>query len=354
MPEAQLQFDEILIPLLRVSDEPESQRLMMQIISEHASPVIRDIINYKLGRTSERPEHYGRDNPETEDIYNEVVVQLLARLKEFKTNPRQKAISQLHSYVAVVTYHCCYRYLRQIYPQRHILKNRLRYLLTHQAGFSLWEGVNREVISGFTAWREGGRAVAVKSKVRQLGDDPGALELAELLASDAGRARLADVLAAIFVYVEGPLELDELVKIVARLLGIKDKPQMSVAEVDEAELLPGDKPDIAEEVDRRDYLQKLWREVSELPLPQRQSLLLNLREAEGRGCIELFHLAGVATIEHIAEALEIPMEQFAALWNELPLDDLAIAERLGRTRQQVINLRKSARARLARRMKIFE
>jgi hypothetical protein len=38
------------------------------------------------------------------------------------------------------------------------------------------------------------------------------------------------------------------------------------------------------------------------------------------------------------------------LWDELPLDDLKIAARLGMTRQQVINLRKSARARLARRM----
>jgi len=35
----------------------------------------------------------------------------------------------------------------------------------------------------------------------------------------------------------------------------------------------------------------------------------------------------------------------------LPLEDAAIAERLGLTRQQVINLRKSARARLARRMR---
>jgi DNA-directed RNA polymerase specialized sigma24 family protein len=314
MPEAQLQFDEVLIPLLRASDELESQRLMMQIINEHASPVIRDIIKYKLRRTSDHPENYGRDNPETEDIYHEVIVQLLARLKEFKIEPRQKAISRLHSYVAVITYHCCYRYLRQIYPQRHILKNRLRYLLTHQAGFSLWEGVSREVLSGFSTWREEGRAVAVKSKVRQLAGEPGVLEQTGLLASDAGRARLADVLAAVFAYAEGPLELDELVKIVARLLGIKDKHQTSVTEVNEAELSPGEHPNVAEEVDRRDYLQKLWREVSELPLPQRQALLLNLREAEGRGCIELFQLAGVATIEQIAEALEIPMEQLSCLW----------------------------------------
>jgi hypothetical protein len=53
----------------------------------------------------------------------------------------------------------------------------------------------------------------------------------------------------------------------------------------------------------------------------------------------------------LAVALEMPPKVLAQLWNDLPLDDLAIASRLGLTRQQVINLRKSARARLARRTK---
>lgn len=349
---AQLQIDETLIPLLGVTDESESQRLIMQIISEHARPVIRNIIRYKL-RTPYHAENYGRDNPDAEDIYNEVVVQLLARLKEFKTDPRHKAISQLRSYVAVITYHSCYRYLRQLYPQRHILKNRLRYLLTHQAGFSLWEGANKEVMCGFAAWRAG-RSRALSHKIIKLSNDPQVLAESGLLASDAQGARPADVLAAVFTYVEGPLELDELVKIVALLWGIKDQPTASETDLDEAAQPVSAQPDIGAVLDRKDYLQKLWREVCELPLRQRASLLLNLREAQGRGCIELFQLAGVATIEQIAEALEIPSEQFAALWNDLPLDDLAIAERLGLGRQQVINLRKAARARLARRMKIFE
>jgi hypothetical protein len=46
-------------------------------------------------------------------------------------------------------------------------------------------------------------------------------------------------------------------------------------------------------------------------------------------------------------------EEFANLWNELPLEDASIASLLGVTRQQVINLRKSARERLTRRMKGF-
>ncbi len=118
--------------------------------------------------------------------------------------------------------------------------------------------------------------------------------------------------------------------------------------------LPAVQTDIDSEIERREYLKNLWAEIRELPVRQRAALLLNLRDGEGRGCLELFHLAGVATFQQIAGALEMSPEDFVLLWNELPLDDLSIADRLGLTRQQIINLRKSARSRLSRRMNLHE
>jgi hypothetical protein len=101
------------------------------------------------------------------------------------------------------------------------------------------------------------------------------------------------------------------------------------------------------------YVQRLWAEICLLPQRQRTALLLNLRDMQGGECIGLFPLAGV-TIRQSAQVLGISAERFAETWNELPLDDMTIAEQLGITRQQVINLRKSARERLARRMEAFE
>ena len=51
-----------------------------------------------------------------------------------------------------------------------------------------------------------------------------------------------------------------------------------------------------------------------------------------------------------AQALEIPAPEFEKIWADLPLDDLRLADFLGATRQQVINLRKTARERLLKRM----
>ena len=59
---------------------------------------------------------------------------------------------------------------------------------------------------------------------------------------------------------------------------------------------------------------------------------------------------GAASLRETAATLELPVGDFAALWNELPLPDDVVAARLGYTRQQVTNLRMSARKRLAHRL----
>ena len=91
----------------------------------------------------------------------------------------------------------------------------------------------------------------------------------------------------------------------------------------------------------------------QLPLNQRSALLLNLKDASGFGCITLFPATGIATVRQLAGVLQISVESFAQVWNDLPLEDSKIAELLGLTRQQVINARKSGRERLARRLKGF-
>ena len=95
----------------------------------------------------------------------------------------------------------------------------------------------------------------------------------------------------------------------------------------------------------------MWAEVRELPLGQRRALLLNLRDDQGRDRLALLTLTGLTTRSDLARLLELPESELGALWEELPLDDRTIAERFALTPRQVINLRKSARARLGRRLR---
>jgi DNA-directed RNA polymerase specialized sigma24 family protein len=116
--------------------------------------------------------------------------------------------------------------------------------------------------------------------------------------------------------------------------------------------LPDPAPDAATALERRTYLALLWEEIRQLPPRQAAALILNLRDGQGRNAVALLPLTGIATMREIARTLDMPAERFAEIWNRLPLEDAAIAESLGITRQQVINLRKSARERLARRMRL--
>jgi hypothetical protein len=165
---------------------------------------------------------------------------------------------------------------------------------------------------------------------------------------------LADAVAAIFNHVGGPIDFDELVNAIATIQGISDQPIESLAEDEDASLMPSTpEPDQAWRMEKRMFLKRLWEELQQLPLNQRSALLLNLKDPSGFGCITLFPATGVASVRQLAAALDISPEKFAEVWNELPLEDAKIAELLGLTRQQVINARKSGRERLVRRLKGF-
>ena len=243
------------------------------------------------------------------------------------------------------------------YPQRHHLKNKLRYMVTHQQGLALWESDDQEWLCGLVEWQGQHKPFASMRRLEELRDEPRAFARAALPTA-AESMKAPDLLAAIFGSLGGPCPLDDLVTMVAELWRIKD-----LGPVPDAyqEKKPGPQERFCDPraeadaaLDQRVHLQHLWAEICRLPLGQRRALLLNLRDAQGRGVLTLIPLTRIATIRQIAEALVMPAEELAAMWGDLPLEDAMIAESLGVTRQQVINLRKSARERLGRRTRAFE
>ncbi|MCI0390421.1 MAG: hypothetical protein MOB07_16850 [Acidobacteria bacterium] len=349
-------IDLLLLPLMQTSDESELQNVCSRLVSEHAEPIIKKIINYKLQVYGSHTSvvSLGQD---AEDISSEVLVELLTRLRDFKADPQDKAIGDFRGYVAVTAYHACYRHLRRKYPQRWKLKNRLRYLLTHNPELDLWKSTDDNWLCGLGKWRTQGEVSRHTERLWQLRDDPDTFIQARLQQQDLHRKNPAGLVLAIFDWVGCPIELDELVNIVAILWGIKDQtPPIEISGegmIEKSEHLIDPRMSVASEVDQRFYMQRLWAEICLLPARQRAALLLNLKDEKGNDLTTLLPVIGVATLRQIAEALEMPAESLARLWNNLPLDDASIARQFGLTRQQIINLRKSARERLTRRMGVF-
>src|SRR5262245_30351340 len=152
-------IDPLLEPLLLPADHGQADEILSQLIARHAEPVIRAIIRYKLHLNLRG----GIGPADASDLHQEVLVQLLARLQQFRQQPDVCSVSDLRGLTAVIAYRACARWMRRQFPERHALKNRLSYLLTRQRGFALWPSENRKQLAGFAKW-QGRKALATEDR----------------------------------------------------------------------------------------------------------------------------------------------------------------------------------------------
>jgi hypothetical protein len=349
--------DALLQRFLSEEDSTVAQVCLEALFSGYVEPIVRDITRYKLRcNCGFGPNYEAQDE---EDIGSEVALHLLARLRELRKSRAQSPIENFRGYVAATTYNVYYKYVRMKYPSRWRLKNRMRYLLNHGHGFAMWKEEHQELVCGLAVW---GRSAVRKDRGSE-DHSPGLDEFVQSLAPgrNASQMNLEELIRSFLAWCGRPIRVDELVGIVAELQGIRE-PRRAESQGEEGEegagvsvceLLPDPTADIASTVEQRFYLARLWKEICELPQRQRVALLLNLRDAQAGDALILFALTGIASLRGIAEVIEMPVKELATLWSKLPLEDMAIATLLGTTRQQVINLRKSARERLVRRMAAF-
>lgn len=363
-------IDLLLLPYLRAPDDATAQTLVAELITTHAEPVLRRTIPYKLRRLAHNasPE---RLRQEAEDIHSDVMLQLLARLDRLRRSPADVVggrIADFGNYVAACAYNACDSHASRNFPLRRRLKRELRALFAARDELKLWEGdgrvwwcrVGEEEEKGRREEEEKRRDEArdVGVSLAELRDDPAAFARVALGSDDLRAASLGVLVVSVLRRARAAVEFEILVSAVAECWDIKDQILDSPREdgedfADEIESAADERADVAAEVERNQYLQRLWAEINELPTRQRAALLLNLRDGNGMSVIDLLIISGIATPHDIARALDLDIAEYAELSTEVPLDDLTIAARLGITRQQVINLRKSARERLARRLKDF-
>lgn len=344
--DSSVKIDTMLEPLLLMSNNENVEEFLLSLITGQTERVIKGIIRYKLHLT------YAQ-RAEADDIYQEVLVQLLGVLRQLQQQPDQHPIADVRGMAAVIAHRTCSRWMRRQFPERHALKNRLHYLLTRQRGLGLWRDKHGTLVAGFAVWQGREKAASTARPGRLADDDELVAKIRSL--KTGTQHELDDALAVVFNHLGSPVEFDELVSVLAEVLGIRDQAIGSTDHIEDTIAFRAalGEPDIALRVEKRIFLRRLWEELQKLPLNQRAALLLNLKDAGGRGCISLFPATGIATLRELADALEMKAESFAELWNELPLEDARIAELLRLTRQQVINARKSGRERLTRRLKNF-
>jgi len=337
--------DVLLLPFLQAGDQSIAESLLTQLIQEHADPIIARILKSKL-RVSLNASQGNQENQDALEIAGDLRATLIADLRAVQQHPDQNLITSFRDYVAVKTYSACADYFREKNPLRWRLKNLLRYQLKQDPGFALWKGANNHWCAGRSEWQGPPGA--------QMSSIPTASAILEMFSTKPAQdVTPAELLTAIFECVGHAVNFESVVTLAAEVWKITDAPLESV---DNPEREPDrdSAPGVDILLEQRRYLEELWTEVCQLPVLQRAALLLNLRDAQGGSAIFFLPYLGIASQTQIAVTLELPAEEFSRLWSNLPLDDSAIAQMLVITRQQVINLRKTARERLVRRMEKAE
>jgi RNA polymerase sigma factor (sigma-70 family) len=311
-------MDDVLESFLAAPDEQRSEEQLGDLLSRHAAPLVRRIVARRLGSSSS----------DADDLCSQVMLQLLLRLRRERVDENLAAIDGFAGYVATAAHHACDHFIRAKYPSRWRLRCRVRYVLDHDRRFAIWRAPTGALTCGRAEWRSRQPSAAAPRV-----DAPGGVQMHDL----------SELLVRIFDLCGSPLELSAVVDAAAAAWAV---PLFQHDAGYALEKVAAREPRVDAALEQRERLARVWAQIRALPLRQRHALLLNLKG----DAITLFLTTGAASLRDMAGALELPVEQFAALWNDLPLPDQTLAARLGCTRQQVINLRMAARKRLSNRL----
>ncbi|MGD0734852.1 MAG: hypothetical protein ABR976_06880 [Terracidiphilus sp.] len=308
-------------------DPARAAELLDRIVVTRVEPLATRIVRFRLRSFDE--EH----RSQSEDVAADAVVAFLLHLEALKQG-HAPPIVRLDAFVSTLASRACNDYFRRARPAFHSLRNKLRYLLEKYPEFTRWQDTHSgEWLCGLAAQIDWRPALQIADR-------------SDWLPPHVERLHPADQLTRIFESAGGPIRFDDLAAVMARVWDVQE---VAPAPTEEYEI-PAAEVSVDLTLEQRQWLGILWSQICALNRNQRVALLLNLRCSDGSCGASLIVSTGIATMRQIAEVLQISALEFAGLWMRLPIGDLEIASTLGLTRQQVVNLRKSARARLARAM----
>lgn len=351
-----LEIDPVLDSFIQAAAGEERDDQLEKLVLE-SIPIIRRVLRQRLGFHVNAKGENSRI-PDAADLFHEILVRILQRLHSLQIQGSGEEIRDFGAYVSRTAGNACHDYLRERYPLRHLLKNRIRYLLHDRPELVVREhrqGGRRAVHCGLTNWSED-----LWRQIPPDARDVGEVEepLKEWLRKEFGTALnldsfpLARVLLGILTRIGHPVELDQLVYLVASVRGTRE---WTVESIDEDEnplagSLPDPHPRIDQQLEEEELLQRLWEAIRTLPLVQRRIVLLGQGDERGHDLWSLLFEAGTVPLADLSASLELQPIEIAALWAEIPLDTSALATFLNLTRTQVIRWKFYARQQLRKQL----
>jgi hypothetical protein len=334
-------------------EDPDS--ILDTLLTECAPPVLNRVVRSRLG---------GLYTPlNADELTSEATLELLSRLRALRAGSGSHANASLNALpfdalAAGVAANTVHRFFARRFPERDRLRKKLRYIMGTSDRFRVWRDASGSSVCALTPSgghlrvNEGQRTAnaAESERTANAADVERCVE--RIRRHPVPFQPMGTLVFEILRILGCPVDLSRLTALVADLTGLREPTWISTSPLPDegfaAQDLPTDAPSVAVRLEMRERLHRLWPEVLLLSVRHRLALLLSAR-GPGDAVVWLLVDLGVVTFRQIAAALEMTPDGLSEIWNRLPLDDREIGARLGLERQQVINLRRTARERLARR-----
>jgi DNA-directed RNA polymerase specialized sigma24 family protein len=315
----------------------KSDKILGELLNNYAIPLMKPIIIRGLQNGNN---HYDKTVSDADDLLSEIVLSFINRAEGFRLKKELK-IENIEAYFRTSAKLKIQDYRREQNPNWCMLRNRIRYLFDTNSNL---------------VYLKDEKLCCLKNK-EVLRSDFSANDLVEILKQKdliSALTELFDAIKIILREARGGLLLNDLVNVIFELQNIEtDMPDIPIEDTIRKiahNALGGDEQ---LRLEARMRLGKIWHEIQQLPFNQRFTLLLNMQE-KGFSGIHLLLFLQITTIAELSERLRMTMEEFAEVYNNLPLPDNEIAEMLKITEKQASNFRKVARERLQRKLKNIE
>lgn len=328
-------MDDLLLPYLRATNESEVQAHLDDLLVVHAAPVVRQALRRKLGFHVDSHGVNAR-NRDAEDLYQEVMTKIVQMLHDVRASASRTEVVKFLQYVSRIASNACMDVLRTKAPGRARLTNNLRFLLGYETDFALWQGESGK-LCGLAIWRDK-KSISPEERLIEIEEGLAVFRSTRFRGENIKQVPLPRVVAELFNWIGGPIELAVLVNIVAQLRDVQDRPVMSID--DETKAPPDALVAYAlltsnSRLEKQEMFSQLWQAVKGLAKGQRDTFSYGFEDDRGRDLFTVLIEAEVVTIAGLAQELRRPQESLLEIWSRMPMDDATIAVELNATLTQV-------------------
>jgi DNA-directed RNA polymerase specialized sigma24 family protein len=221
-----------------------------------------------------------------------------------------------------------------------------------------WEH-DGEILCGFASWRNTGKSVFSDQPLQDLETKLDSFQSVHFADEDIRLAPLSQIVAELFYWIGGPVEIDVLVRMIAYLLDIQDEQIESLDDLSpgrwDASFVSSTRSSESH-VEVNELLARLWRAVIQLPAEQRDAFALSFEDEAGQDLFTVLRAAEIVNWDQLAQGMGRSIQEVTRLRMGMPMDGATVADELRASRENVYKWRFRAIRRLRtelERCKIF-